>query len=138
MNKESKGRVDYYDSLRVAAMVAVVMIHVATPVIKMGYKIGGMSADWWTGDVYTAMTRFAVLVFLMISGAAMLGQRYGYRDFARRRMVRIFVPFACFTVLYLAFKLKMDRPAVHVGSLRELWRWIGDKYIECGVSQHFR
>lgn len=134
---DTRKHIDYYNTLRVMAMVAVVAIHIATPTLKMAYKAGNLSTDWYTGDIYLAMTRFAVTMFLMLTGATMLGREHKYKDFIKKRLTRIFIPFLVFSVGYIVFKLHFDRPQPHVENLSGLLGWVGDKYIECGLSQHF-
>ncbi len=134
---DARKHIDYYDTLRVMAMVAVVAIHIATPTLKMAFKANNLSADWYTGDIYLAMTRFAVTMFLMLTGATMLGREHKYKDFIKKRLTRIFIPFLVFSVGYIVFKLHFDRPQPHVENLSGLLGWVGDKYMECGLSQHF-
>lgn len=69
--KTSKTRVYAYDVLRILAVLAVVMIHVAAPVVK---KSDVQSIDFIWGNIFHGITRIAVPVFLMLSGALMLDE----------------------------------------------------------------
>lgn len=139
MNKQKGSspntRIDYYDTLRVVGMLSVIWIHIATPVVKMSFK-KNMDA-FITGDVQTAAVRFAVMIFLMVAGAAMLGRDYDYRSFVTKRLRRIYLPFLFITLCTLVFQYYMNRPKPVVHSLGELASWIGSRYMDCGLSQHF-
>ena len=70
-----KSRVYYLDVLRVIACMAVVMIHASAP--YLGKDIG--SFNFWVGNVLDSLSRIAVPLFVMISGALMLDERCAYR-----------------------------------------------------------
>lgn len=63
-----KKRVLYYDFLRMLSTVAVVMLHISSVVCDA--EKGSM--EYWTGFFYNAPTRWAVPVFVMLSGALFL------------------------------------------------------------------
>lgn len=138
MAETGKGRdthIDYYDTLRVVGMLSVICIHIATPVVKMSYK---KNMEFFvTGDIETAAVRFAVMIFLMVAGAAMLGREYAYRPFLTKRLQRIYLPFAFVTLCTIVFQYWMNRPKPTAGNLGELLDWIGSRYLDCGLSQHF-
>lgn len=64
-----KNRVIYLDYLRLIAMIAVVFIH--TGVQKL-FSVQVGIFDWHMFNLYTSGVRFAVPIFVMISGALML------------------------------------------------------------------
>lgn len=129
-------RVDYYDTLRVTAMVGVVSIHLASPVVNMAFSSKGLSSSWIQGDVMMAMTRFAVPVFFMLTGATMMHRRYDWGDFFSKRFSRVFVPFIFATLGYITFRLNMNTPKPNVETWGELWHWTAGQYVDCGLSRH--
>lgn len=68
MKTVSAKRIHYLDFLRTISMFSVIMIHVTAT--GMYAEIGSMG--WKTLVVYSAITRFSVPVFFMISGALFL------------------------------------------------------------------
>ena len=70
----SSRRIYYLDVLRVVACMAVVMIHASAP--YLGKDIG--SFNFWVGNVLDSLSRVAVPLFVMISGALMLDEKYVY------------------------------------------------------------
>jgi len=90
----------WLDAARVVSILAVVFLHVAATVVT-GRDIG--SPDWWYGNVYDSLVRWCVPVFIMISGALLLGsgKRETVSAFYRKRMTRIFVPLVVWTIVFL-------------------------------------
>jgi len=93
----------WLDAARVIAIFAVVFLHVAATVVT-GRDVG--SADWWYGNVYDSLVRWCVPVFIMISGALLLGsgRQESVADFYRRRMTRICVPLVAWTLVFLFWR----------------------------------
>ncbi|WP_299034223.1 acyltransferase [uncultured Pseudokineococcus sp.] len=95
----------WMDGARVVAIVAVVLIHLLAPVVE-GRGVPTGSAGWWVANALDAGTRWCVPVFVMISGALALdpARTSRPRDYFRRRLARIGVPLAVWTVVYLLFR----------------------------------
>lgn len=71
---EKNKRIYYLDILRVIACLSVIIIHSsANDVIK---DIG--SLNFWTGNILNGLSRIAVPLFVMISGALMLDENYQF------------------------------------------------------------
>ena len=81
-NRENN--IEWLDSLRALAIIGVIMIHISSPVVKMSY--GGNMIYWWIGNIINSSIRFAVPVFLMISGATMLNREYKLGEFYKKRI----------------------------------------------------
>lgn len=65
-------RLFYFDFLRTVACLCVVMIHVSA---EYTIKEAG-SLDFWIGNLFDSISRAAVPLFVMISGALMLDEKY--------------------------------------------------------------
>ncbi len=90
--------------LRVLAALAVVALHVASyGTTKQAHG----TLNWWIANGFDASTRWAVPMFVMISGALLLhpNKRTPAGLFYRRRMHRILIPLAFWTVFYLRLRL---------------------------------
>ena len=119
--KETK-RVPYIDRLRVLSMVAVVILHVAAQV-STNAADSPDSPLFLIANILNAATRFAVPVFLMISGALLLSDpRPATLDKRfRGRIIRIALPLLSWTAIYLAARLAAGlSPAGLLTALKQL------------------
>ena len=67
------------------------------------YPVG--SSGWWAGNWFNTMSRFAVPVFLMLTGALILPKYDGLKPFFRKRFGRILPPFIFWSVVYFVVDL---------------------------------
>jgi surface polysaccharide O-acyltransferase-like enzyme len=81
----------WINNLRLIAMFAVVILHTASPLLF--YHTGNPMQDWLVADIYNALVRFAVPVFVMITGALLLHRDYELGDFLKKRIGRLILPF---------------------------------------------
>lgn len=91
-----KTRIKYYDALRFLAILGVIALHVfqsfPTDTSILSFKIISLS------EIF----KFAVPIFLMISGALLLGRDISLDDFLKRRFVRLTYPFILYMIIYAA------------------------------------
>jgi surface polysaccharide O-acyltransferase-like enzyme len=90
-----------FDALRVAAILAVVAIHLFDPVVGGGER---GSFVWYVAVAADTTTRWCVPFFVMVSGALLLdprAHRRGTAAFLRRRVVRLGVPLVVWHLVYL-------------------------------------
>ena len=59
--------------------------------------------QWLVADFYNALTRFAVPVFVMITGALLLHREYDLKDFLKRRLGRVVWPFLFWSAVYIIY-----------------------------------
>ncbi len=130
-----KERIEWLDTLRAMAIIAVILVHTSTPVVKMIYGVN--MSYWWIGNVYDSMVRFCVPAFLMLTGATLLGRDYQVLDFYKKRLMRIAVPFAFWFVAYLIFNWAVLRPHLQPHGLENIMQWAFRLIIDKGVSTHF-
>ncbi len=99
------------DQLRSLAALAVVWLHVAASVVVRSPDVHSLA--WWLGNLSDAASRWCVPVFMMISGALMLGRdapTLPPLTFLRRRYLRLAVPGLFWTLLYLAVAASDSTP----------------------------
>lgn len=86
-------RIKYYDTLRFLAILGIIILHVSQV-----FHDAGLIGD----KVYSLseITRFAVPVFLMMTGALLLNRDIELGDFFKRRFTRIIYPFILFLVIH--------------------------------------
>lgn len=99
---ERPARWFYLDVARIAAILAVVAIHnwSLLHVLTVG------TGRWWAVDIILNASRWAVPVFVMISGGLLLGPRPGEKPstFFRRRLLRVGVPAVFWITAYFLFR----------------------------------
>jgi surface polysaccharide O-acyltransferase-like enzyme len=106
------------DVLRVLAAFAVVVIHVADRVVTALDEAGPVG--WWVGNVAESASRWAVPVFIMISGTLMLSpsRTEPAGTFFRRRVHRILPALVFWSAAYLGLQaLMINRLHVHAQGL---------------------
>ena len=106
-------RIQYMDSLRAIAILGVLLLHAATPYVVLYDKIADF--DWQTGIVYNALSRWCVPIFLMISGALLLGRKEEpLGTFFKKRANKILLPFIAWSIIYYAWATYMWNPEYSV------------------------
>jgi surface polysaccharide O-acyltransferase-like enzyme len=102
--------VTWIDAARVAAILAVISIHVVTSLVTARSH----PDSWWFGNVVSSASRWCVPLFVMLSGTLLLqsGREEGLRSFYQRRLARIGLPLVVWTLVYLwVGHLRTDHPA---------------------------
>lgn len=129
MESEKKEWINY---LRVIATVSVIFLHVSAEIPTLYKKIP--DDIWWIGNFFDSAVRFCVPLFLMISGALLLGKKINTTDFLKKRIWRVLLPFLFWSLIYIAlnvvFKLYTGEKInvleyvfnqLHYGSANHLW-----------------
>ena len=65
-------RIYYLDVLRTLACLSVILLHSSS---KYAVKNWG-AFDFWIGISFNSISRFCVIIFVMISGALLLDEKY--------------------------------------------------------------
>lgn len=99
---DSKNRIKYLDALRVVAAIAVIMLH--TSAECWGQRdVASLEQNVFT--IYDSCVRWAVPVFLMISGALFLGQEVPWKILYKKYIFRMIVAFVVWSSLYAVHSL---------------------------------
>lgn len=91
--------IDWINSLRLIALLAVIVLHVSA--IPLGLYGHTPLNTWLAADFYNALVRFAVPVFVMITGALTLHKEYELGSFLKKRLSRVVVPFLFWSLVYV-------------------------------------
>lgn len=124
---------EYLNSLRVWATVGVVLIHTASPLLNMNW--GRNDEYWWIGNIFVSLTRFAVPVFLMLSGATLIRQEYNLKEFFTRRFSKVFIPFVFWLFVYFIFRWAVLSQKIY--DVNGIVNWAVQLFLNEGVSKHF-
>lgn len=106
---EGRERILYLDDLRVLATVAVVWLHTTAPYVD---ALRLPTAFWWVANLQQSAVRFAVAIFVMISGALLLapGPHPPAGRFLARRLLRVGVPLLVWSLAYALFRSAFGIP----------------------------
>ncbi|MDB4919800.1 acyltransferase family protein [Mucilaginibacter sp.] len=107
--------IDWINNLRLVALYAVIVLH-CTSLLLMQYGKVSMG-DWLVADFLNAAVRFAVPVFVMITGALLLHREYEIGSFLKKRLVRVVVPFLFWSLVYIGYSLYNEEIAL----TRDVW-----------------
>ena len=92
----------WIDNLKLISTTAIIILHVAADGVVAEFNKNG-NHTWWIAHFYDSLCRFGTPAFIMITGCLLLRQSIGMRDFLKRRLNRILLPFVFWFSVYLAF-----------------------------------
>lgn len=96
--KVSDHREIFADILRIVAILAVISIHVHTQIF---YKQDSKELTWWISNILFSSTKWAVPVFVMLSGAFLLNpqKESNTRKVLPKRILKLLVPLIVWTII---------------------------------------
>ena len=129
-HRRSGSGLEWMDMLRIAAILAVVVIHAISPATRAS-GTGWHSAWWWAADLLNSACLWCVPVFVMVSGALLLDptRRIGGGEFLKRRAMRIGVPLVFWIAIYLVFQRQFYGQDLSVGGTVKAVA-SGDPYLQ--------
>ena len=92
-----KYRYIYIDYLRVFAMIAVVMLHVAS---QGWYDIDVRSVNWNLHNFWNGIVRWGVPIFVMISGSLFLSRNVDVRKLYKTNILKLLIVYIAWAVFY--------------------------------------
>ena len=98
-------RLYYLDWMRIFATFMVVTIHVSAPIIGTPYY--DAPTNWLSANLYESISRASVPLFVMISGALLLGDQrdISYKAFLTKRVSKIFIPLVSWSFIYYLYQV---------------------------------
>lgn len=127
--------IQWFDTLRSLAMIGVIIIHISSPLLNMVY--GRNMPFWWIGNVLDSAVRFAVPLFLMLSGTTLLGKEYKLGEFYKKRVLRVLVPFLFWMIVYWIYRWTTLSPKMQPHDISNVLKWGADLFLKEGISKHF-
>lgn len=102
MDKKNTKHFLYMDVLNIAACFAVIVLHCSGTFFTYT-----PDEVWKLSLLLQVLARWAVLVFLMLTGANLLSycERYSTAVFFRKRLIRTFLPFLLWSAVWLVWKV---------------------------------
>jgi surface polysaccharide O-acyltransferase-like enzyme len=95
-----KKHIFFFDLLRTVAAIAVIVIHALGP---FKHEFGQIPFfDWATAITFNSFSRWAVPVFILISGALLLSDKrpFDMKYYLSRRVSKVVVPFLVWSLFY--------------------------------------
>lgn len=92
--------IPYISALRVLATILVILIHASTGYLN---HFDAKAFNWNYANTLNSFSRFSIPIFVMISGALLLGKKENTLDFYKKRLAKICIPFAIWTLIYLIY-----------------------------------
>ena len=133
MTPNNNQSTDWLDYVRAFATCSVVLLHVAAFVL-VSSKI--TLASWWTANVYDSAMRACVPLFLMLTGALVVPQKYELLVYLKKRLIRIILPFLFWNAVYDAYKYYVELPAGAIQGLSGHINWLYATFQK-GAMYHF-
>ena len=98
----------YADYIRSFAAMAVVTIHSTGSYLTAFDPNNNMDVHWWTGNIYCSLLRWATPFFILLSGGFLLdpARHESTGEFLKKRIVRVLLPFAFWTVVYTVYQYR--------------------------------
>lgn len=108
-----KNRIFYLDKLRVIAIFSVIVIHVSA---TMFYSTSVKTLDWQVMNFFDSLTRFAVPLFVMMSGALLLNsnKEYSIKELYRKKIFRLIIAFLFWSLIYAMYHFFIDNASLKV------------------------
>lgn len=127
--KETK--LQWADSLRTIATIAVIILHVTAPLLTSMESF----TDWWIGNIIESSVRFSVPIFFMLTGSLLFDKEYAIDTFLKKRFFRVIIPFLFWSIPYILFSLMLKVMHKEDLSLFLVFTFIIDQFIN-GSSYH--
>jgi surface polysaccharide O-acyltransferase-like enzyme len=117
----------YIECLRFIAAIAVVVIHVLGPYRELVPELPWH--QWLPPVSLNAMSRWAVPIFVMVSGALLMSDQRPFNAayYLRRRLAKVLLPFLAWTVIYAL-----------IGGFQDgVWSWqVSAELLENSPNEH--
>ncbi len=117
---ETENRFEWMDPLRVLAVFAVMLLHIAA---RDWLKLDVTGAAWQICNFYNSLGRWAVPCFVMISGAIFLSRPLDLKKLYSKNLLRIATAFLFWSLYYAYFGISQSKPVIEriITGATHLW-----------------
>ncbi|MBR0519645.1 acyltransferase family protein [bacterium] len=95
----------YFDILRIIACFAVIVIHICSWYLYSDIN----STNWQVFNFYNSIVKWAVPIFVMISGALFLKANYSVGELYKNKILRIFISLCFWSVVYCIYIVYVNK-----------------------------
>lgn len=99
----NNNRILYFDVIRSFAIISILLVHVfafTQPSVIPDFDLGP-SLNWWIYNFNVNFFKCGVDLFLMLTGALLLGRKWNIKSFLIKKIPRIVKPFIFWTIVSL-------------------------------------
>lgn len=100
-------RILWVDWAKFLAIFFILIIHCSSDFLTSG-TIG--SGNWFITLFFESISRWGIIVFVMVSGFLLLRKDYDLKEFISKRFTRVVLPFVFWNIIYIAVKLVVQKP----------------------------
>lgn len=104
LSKTPSKRIFYYDVLRALAIIGIVFCHVSVSYVSRDIN----SPNLYISVFFDCFRDFSIPIFVMLSGALLLGKKDTLIKFFKKRLSRLFIPFLFWVLVYIIFTSAMS------------------------------
>ena len=98
-NMAKPKRIFYYDVLRALAIIGIVFCHVSVSYVSRDIN----SPNLYISVFFDCFRDFSIPIFVMLSGALLIGKKDTLVKFFKKRLSRLFIPFLFWVLIYIIF-----------------------------------
>ena len=98
-NMAKPKRIFYYDVLRALAIIGIVFCHVSVSYVSRDIN----SPNLYISVFFDCFRDFSIPIFVMLSGALLIGKKDTLIKFFKKRLSRLFIPFLFWVLVYIIF-----------------------------------
>ena len=106
MSRSPSTYLPWVTPIRIIASFLVVVIHVCSPLLTRYGQIP--LSEWQAGNLYDSAARVAVPLFIMLSGALLLGKQEPLSVYFRKRFTKVLIPLVAWSLIYIVFSAAID------------------------------
>src|SRR5258708_2299044 len=99
------------DLIRIISIFLVVLLHTSASLLYQWSEIP--IGYWWAANFYDSFSRVSVPLFVMLSGALLLGKQESYSTFFSKRLIRILLPWIFWTGIYVIWAMTFHGELIH-------------------------
>lgn len=130
---EQQHKYIWADNMRITATTGVILLHIAATLLPE-FNHTDISG-WWAANIYNSSVRFCVPLFVMLSGALLLPKEYPLKDFLKKKLIRIVLPFLFWSFIYIVRKYQF-LTSVHSMNIADSIKWIFAQVKNGSTSYH--
>ncbi|MDH5533248.1 MAG: acyltransferase family protein [Candidatus Pacebacteria bacterium] len=93
-----KQRLLWPDLIRVVAIFLMVVLHISASYVPLWHEQSLFS--WWGANLIDSLSRMCVPLFIMLSGALLLGKKDSLKVFYTKRLTRLLKPWIFWSLIY--------------------------------------
>ena len=92
-------RIFYYDVLRAIAIIGIVFCHVSVFFVTRDIN----SPNLYISAFFDCFKKFSIPIFVMLSGALLIGKKDTLKEMLKKRLSRVFIPFLFWVLIYIIY-----------------------------------